>query len=129
MLTAVNPPNASWPGISQGVILQGKGIFMSSGHVPMDEQGNLVTGDFESQVIAVFESLKRTLRAAGLTFESVARVVTYVTDYEPSMIDVIKKVRSRYYNLEKPPASVLIAAAALYDPRIKLEVEIVAVLP
>jgi 2-iminobutanoate/2-iminopropanoate deaminase len=129
MLTAVNPPNASWPGISQGVILQGKGIFMSSGHVPMDEQGNLVTGDFESQVIAVFESLKRTLRAAGLTFESVARVVTYVTDYEPSMVDVIRKVRSRYYNLEKPPASVLIAAAALYDPRIKLEVEIVAVLP
>jgi enamine deaminase RidA (YjgF/YER057c/UK114 family) len=111
------------------MILQGKGIFVSSGHVPMDEAGNLITGDFESQVVAVFEGLKRTLTAAGLTFEHVARTVTYVTDYEPSMIDIFKAVRARYYKMDKPPASVLIAAAALYDPRIRLEVEIMAVVP
>lgn len=129
MLVPVNPPNAPPSSISQGVILQGKGIFVSSGHVPVDESGELVTGNFEAQVTAVFEAIGRTLRAAGLGFDSVARLVTYVTDYEPAMVDTIRKVRSRYISKEKPPASVLVAAAALYDPRIRIEVEVIAVVP
>jgi len=129
MLIPVNPPNASWPGLSQGVILQGNGIFLTSGHVGLDEKGELVSGDFETQVVAVFEGIGRTLKAAGLGFESVARIVTYVTDYEPGMVDIIRRVRSRYVSQEKPPASVLIAAAALYDPRVRVEVEVIAVVP
>jgi 2-iminobutanoate/2-iminopropanoate deaminase len=129
MLVPVNPPHTNWPGISQGVILQGRGIFVSSGHVALDEHGGIIEGDFESQVIAVFEGIGRTLKAAGLGFDSVARLVTYVTDYEPSMVDTIRRVRSRYLSQERPPASVLVAAAALYDPRLRIEVEVIAVVP
>lgn len=129
MLVPVNLPNAAPSSISQGVILQGKGIFVSSGHVPVDENGELVTGNFEAQVTAVFEAIGRTLTAAGLSFDCVARLVTYVTDYEPAMVDTIRKVRSRYLSKDKPPASVLVAAAALYDPRIRIEVEVIAVVP
>jgi 2-iminobutanoate/2-iminopropanoate deaminase len=129
MLTAVNPPGAAWPGISQGVILQGKGIFVSSGHMPYGPDGQIVDGDFESQVVAVYEGIGRTLGAAGLGFKDVARVVTYVTQYEPSMVDTIRQVRARYLSQERPPASVLIAAAALYDPRIRIEAEVMAVVP
>ncbi len=129
MLVTVNPPNSAWPGVSQGVVLQGKGVFLTSGHVPLAENGELVTGDFEPQVVAVYEGIGRTLQAAGLTFEHVARIVTYVTNYEPSMIDTIRKVRSRYLSKDHPPASVLVAAAALYDPRIRIEAEVIAVVP
>jgi 2-iminobutanoate/2-iminopropanoate deaminase len=129
VLVPVNPPNASWPGVSQAVILKGKGILVSSGHVALDASGEPLTGDFESQVVAVFESIGRTLKAAGLGFDSIARIVTYVTDYEPSMVDAIRSVRRRYVSQERPPASVLIAAAALYDPRLRLEMEVIAVVP
>jgi 2-iminobutanoate/2-iminopropanoate deaminase len=129
VLVPVNPPNANWPGVSQAVILKGKGILVSSGHVALDESGEPLTGDFESQVVAVFESIGRTLKAAGLGFDSIARIVTYVTDYEPSMVDAIRSVRRRYVSQDRPPASVLIAAAALYDPRLRLEMEVIAVVP
>ena len=129
MLVPVNPPDEQWPGISKGVILQGKGIFLSSGHVALDETGEPLEGDFEAQVTAVFESIGRTLKAAGLGFDSVARLVTYVTDYEPSMVETIRTVRRRYLSQDRPPASVLVAAAALYDPRLRIEVEVTAVVP
>ena len=129
MLIPVNPPNTAPSSISQGVILQGKGLFVSSGHVAVDEKGEIVSDDFETQVTAVFDSIGRTLKAAGLGFDCVARLVTYVTDYHPSMVDTIRTVRSRYISKELPPASVLVAAAALYDPRLRIEVEVIAVVP
>ena len=129
MLMPVNPPTAKWPGVSQGVILQGKGILLSSGHVALGADGEPLEGDFEAQVTAVFESIGSTLKAAGLGFDSVARLVTYVTNYEPSMVETFRKVRRRYLSQDRPPASVFVAAAALYDPRLRIEVEVIAVVP
>jgi enamine deaminase RidA (YjgF/YER057c/UK114 family) len=129
MLVPVNPPNSPPASISQGIILQGKGIFVTSGHCALDQNGEPLEGDFAAQVAAVFESLGRTLKAAGLSFENVARITTYVTDFEPSMTDTIRAVRSKYISKDRPPTSVLIAAAALYDPRLRIEVEVLAVVP
>jgi 2-iminobutanoate/2-iminopropanoate deaminase len=128
-LTTINPPGVSWPGVSQGVMIKGSGVFLSSGIVPVDEAGNLVDGDFEAQVIAVYEGIGRLLRAAGLGFESIGRLVTYVTEFDPSMLLIIRKVRGRYLSQDAPPAGVLIAAAALYDPRVRIEVEFIAIVP
>ena len=76
MLQAVNPPNVAFPGISQAVILRRGCPMYLSGHVPVDEGGHLVEGGFEAQLEAVFSSLGRTLRAAGVGFESVARITS-----------------------------------------------------
>jgi 2-iminobutanoate/2-iminopropanoate deaminase len=43
MLTPVNPPDAAWPGVSQGMIINGRGMFVSTGHVGTDEGGEIVT--------------------------------------------------------------------------------------
>jgi len=80
-------------------------------------------------VIALFEGLGRTLKAAGLGFEHVARVTAYVTDFQPELIDTIRKVRSRYLNQKAPPASVMVGTSALYDPRLRVEAEVIAVIP
>ena len=127
--TSYKPPGMAFPGISQAIVLRGSGVLVSSGMVPVDESGEMVTGDFGTQVVAVYENIRRALSAAGFGFEQIARLVTYVTDYDPSMIAVTRKVRSRYLSKETPPASVLISAAALYDPRARIEVEFIAVVP
>ena len=129
MLQAVNPPGAAWPGVSTGIIAEGSRIFLSSGHVGVDELGEIVTTGLEDQIVALFEGLKRTLKAAGLDFEHVARTTYYVTQYEPELLDILRKVRSKYLNQSTPPASVLVGVSALYDPRLRIEAEVTAVFP
>jgi enamine deaminase RidA (YjgF/YER057c/UK114 family) len=129
MLQSVNVPGASFPGVSQGILIKGGRLLALSGHVPVDEAGNLVTGDFEAQLTAVFESIGRTLAAAGVGFEAVARFTIHVTDYDPGMLAVLRQVRSQFISAEVPPASVLVAVAALYDPRVRVEIDALAVVP
>jgi enamine deaminase RidA (YjgF/YER057c/UK114 family) len=100
-----------------------------SGHVPVDEAGQLVGGGFEEQLEAVFASLGRTLRAAGVGFEALARITVFVKGYQPEMLTVLQRVRARYVSATAPPASALVAVAALYDPGVCVEIDAVAVVP
>jgi 2-iminobutanoate/2-iminopropanoate deaminase len=127
MLQSVNVPGASFPGVSQGILIQGGRLLVLSGHVPVDVAGDLVTGDFQTQLTAVFENIGRTLAAAGVGFEAVARFTIYVTDYEPAMLLVLRQVRSKFISAAVPPASALVAVAALYDPRVRVEIDALAV--
>ena len=88
-----------------------------------------MTGDFETQLTAVFDNIGRTLAAAGVGFEAVARFTIYVTDYDPAMLAVLRQVRSRFISAEVPPASALVAVAALYDPCVRVEIDALAVVP
>jgi enamine deaminase RidA (YjgF/YER057c/UK114 family) len=127
MLQSVNAPGACFPGVSQGILIQGGRLLVLSGHVPVDVAGDLVTGDFQTQLTAVFENIGRTLAAAGVGFEAVARFTIYVTDYEPAMLLVLRQVRSKFISAAVPPASALVAVAALYDPRVRVEIDALAV--
>lgn len=129
MLQSVNAPGTSFPGVSQGILIRGGKLLALSGHVPVDAAGTLVTGDFETQLKAVFENVGRTLAAAGVGFKAVARFTIYVTDYDPGMLAVLRQVRSRFISAEVPPASALVAVAALYDPRVRVEIDALAVVP
>lgn len=129
MLKPVNPPGMAWPGVSQAVIACGTGILVTSGQMPTGADGEVVSEDFEAQAIAVYENIGRTLRAAGLGFEHIIRVTTYVTQYEPALVEIIRRVRSRYLSQTSPPASVILGVQALYDPRMRIEIEVTAVVP
>jgi enamine deaminase RidA (YjgF/YER057c/UK114 family) len=129
MLKPINPPGMVWPGVSQAVIAYGGGILVSSGQMPTGADGEIVSDDFEAQTIAVYENIGRTLQAAGLGFEHIIRVTTYVTRYEPALVDIIRRVRSRYLSQTNPPASIILGVAALYDARMRIEVEVTAVVP
>jgi len=129
MLQPVNTPGASFPGVSQGILIKAGRLLALSGHVPVDAAGNLVTGDFAAQLTAVFENIGRTLAAAGVGFEAVARFTIYVTDYDLGMLSVLRQVRNKFISAEVPPASALVAVTALYDPRIRVEIDALAVVP
>jgi 2-iminobutanoate/2-iminopropanoate deaminase len=129
MLQSVNAPGASLPGASQGILIKGGQLLALSGHVPVDAAGNLVTGDFEIQLTAVFENIGRTLAAAGVGFEAAARFTIYVTEYDPAMLSMLRRVRNRFISAAVPPASALVAVTALYDPRVRVEIDALAVVP
>ncbi len=128
MLKAVNAPGAGWPGLSQGVVMKGSGVFVSTGHVGTDASGEPIVSSLEDQVVAVFENLKATLAAADLDYSHVARMTCFVSNFEPETLAAIRKVRANYWSAECPPSSVMVQAA-LYDPRLVLEAEVIAVVP
>ena len=128
-LAVFNPPSANWPGLSQGVMVGGADLLFLSGQAPLDQNGELVTGDFEAQVRAAFGAVGRVLAEAGLGFDALVRLTYYVADFSPDLIGIIKTVRTPLLSATRPPASVLIPVAMLYDPAIRIEIEAIAAAP
>lgn len=127
-LAPVNPPGAAWPGVSMAVVDRQRGILVSTGHVGTDQKGDPVTTSIEDQVVALFENLKTTLAAAGLNFSHVARMTSYIKSYDAAFMATFRAVRQRYFNPDCPPASVMVQAG-LYDDRLLVEIEVIAILP
>jgi len=129
MLRLINPPGPSIPGISQAVLVEsGRPLFLS-GHVPFDANGSVPSADVGVQLEQVFKNLDATLKAAGVGFEAVARLTIYVCDLNPSLLPVIREVRDRWINPDRPPASVLIGVASLFRSDVLIEVDAFAVVP
>ena len=117
------------PGFSQVVTAtEGKIVFIS-GQVALDTNNEVVgKGDLRAQVVQTFENLKGALAAVGATFDDVLKTNTYIVNYTPDMIGVVREVRSRYLPQEKPPASTLIGVQALVLEDLLIEIEAFALL-
>ena len=117
-----------WPGVSMGLAVTGSGLFLTTGHTGTDPQGEPVTTSAEDQVVALFENLRATLASAGLGFEHVAQIKAYLKSFDPDFMSTYRAVRARYLNQSCPPTSVAVQAG-LYDDRLLIEAEVVAVVP
>lgn len=124
MIESINPPAANWPGLSQGIVVRDGDLMFLSGQVIA---GDGLSDDFETQVRGAFDSIGAVLAVAGAGFETLVRLTYYVTGYSPDLIAVIKKVRTPLLSAHRPPASVLIPVAELYDPAVRIEIEAIAV--
>lgn len=82
--------------------------------------------DVRAQTRLVMESLTRCLEAGGASWPDVVRTDLYVTDMDDQ--DAIGEVMSRYFDGDYP-ASTLLQVARLVDPRLKLEMSAIAVVP
>lgn len=125
-LTPVNTRPASTL-MSDGMMIRGSGTFVSV-LIPVDDDGNIVTSSFEEQVNAVFVEIQRTLAAADLRFEHIARLTYYVVGLNAERASTIRNVRSGFLSTRTPPASALIGVAGLMGG-VSIEVEILAVIP
>jgi enamine deaminase RidA (YjgF/YER057c/UK114 family) len=126
----LNPKDLSDPVTYTHIVTvnKGKTIFVS-GQVSLNKQGEIVgIGDLRAQTTQVFENLKIALAAAGATFSDVVKMNTYVVNYKPADVTVIREVRSKYVSSEKPPASTLVGVQALVREEFLIEVEVVAAL-
>ena len=99
------------------------GTVYVSGQVPVSADGVVAEG-VEAQVEQVFANLEAALRAAGTAWDRVAKLTYYLTDIAD--LPVVRAVRDRHIDLERPPASSLVQIAALVDPRFVVEVDAIA---
>ena len=126
----LNPFSIKPPGYTHVVVVSGPGkTIYISGQVPVNAAGEIVgKGDLKQQVTQVYENLQTALKAAGATFADVVKMNTYVVNYKPADVVVIREVRSQYLVKENPPASTLAGVQALYHPDVMIEIEAIAVI-
>jgi enamine deaminase RidA (YjgF/YER057c/UK114 family) len=81
------------------------------------------TGDVDAQTRYVFNVIREILDASGSSLDDVVKVTTYVTEVEhlPRAI----AVRGEFFD-EPLPATTGIIVKALFDPRMLVEVDVIA---
>ncbi|MBA4062438.1 MAG: RidA family protein [Isosphaera sp.] len=120
----LNPPN----GFTHAVAAAGGRTVYVSGQVSVDARGEVVgKGDFRAQVERTFENLGTALAAAGATFKDVVKVTYFVVGLAPEHVPVVREVRRKHLDPDRPPASTLVGVAALVVPDWLVEIEVVAV--
>lgn len=126
----VNPFRTKPSGYTHVVVsAAGKTLYIS-GQVPVNDAGQIVgAGDLKAQTQQVYENLRYCLRFAGANFEDIVKMTTYVVNYKPSDIDIVREVRKGYLSKENPPASTLVGVQALAHPEYMIEIEAIAVIP
>ena len=123
---ALNPTN----GFTHVVAATGGKTIYVSGQVSVNERAEVIgKGDMKAQTQQAYENIKTALAAVGATFRDVVKMNTYVVGLKPEHVPMIREVRAKYVNMEKPPASTLVGIAALVVPDWLVEIEAVAVIP
>lgn len=104
------------------VVRAGNQIWVS-GSVGMRADGSIPQGTVDQFRIAL-EAIDACLKHAGAGPEHVVKVNVYMTDISERAS--INPIREKYFG-EHRPASTLVEVKALVDPRMKVEIEAVAV--
>lgn len=91
--------------------------------------GMTVTGEIPEDTVDQFDialgTIDRCLRAAGGRADQVVKVQVFMTDISERAR--INPIRQAYFG-DHRPASTLVEVSALVDPRMKVEIEAVAVI-
>jgi len=123
----INPKTTAAPdgGYSHGVLVDGtyRQLFIS-GQIPELPDGEIPVG-FEPQCLAVWSNIKEVLADAGMTFENVVKVTTYLTSHD--FAETNSQLRRRILGDLRPALTVVVAQTL--DSRWLLEIEAVAVAP
>ena len=110
---------------SPAVIPTGKRtIYLAGVGGAEDESGKSLAGNFDEQVRACFNDLRRTLERAGATLDDIVTMTVYITDmvYGSRFVEIRKEFFSRGY-----PCSALIGCAALARHEMMVEIQAIAV--
>ena len=122
----IEPDGMYKPATYAHAMRAGNTIYVA-GQVARDEYGVLVApNDAAGQARKVFENLARVLEAAGVGFGHVVKITTYLVDRNDAK--AVSDVRLEFFGSHRPPHTGLIVAG-VGAPEVRLEVEVIAVLP
>jgi len=108
-------------------IPEGKELYYISGQWASDTNGNLVSEDFEKQVIQTVSNVKTALAAAGLTINDVVKQTVYIVDFTPEKKQLLINVASKEWRVKDFPASTIVPLPLLATaPNCLIEIEIIA---
>lgn len=109
---------------SQGIIAEGKFLFVS-GQIPINPAtGELVTGDIEEQAEQALKNLLAVVEAAGGSAENVVKVTVYIRDM--GNYARFNEVYNRYFSESKPARAVV--EVSNLPKGVDVEIEAIAVL-
>jgi 2-iminobutanoate/2-iminopropanoate deaminase len=125
--TQINP--WTWQdraGFSQAWSVAGaEKVIYVSGQTAISAEGELVgEGDFHAQAVQTFENLSTVLESAGAGFDSIVKIIVYLTDISKLM--EFGQIKAGYID-DPQPASTALGVQALALPGLLIEVEAVAV--
>jgi 2-iminobutanoate/2-iminopropanoate deaminase len=103
---------------SQGIVVNN--IFYSSGQIPLNAEGQMVTGDIKEQTHQVFKNLHALLESAGASFETVIKATVFIKSMDD--FAAINEVYGQYFNSHKPARSCVEVARLPKDALIEIEV-------
>ncbi len=83
--------------------------------------------DFEAQLKDIYTRIESILSEYNVGTERIVKEVIYTTDIE--QLKAATELRKSYYKKQKYPASSWVQVSALFQPGLKIEIEVVAVLP
>jgi len=95
----------------------------TSGTVGVDRANSTIPEGIEGQTRACFENLREVLEAAGTSFENVVKANVYLTN-----MDDFAAMNAVYAEVfpENPPARTTVGIEALANPKLIVEIELVA---
>ncbi|MEH2128082.1 RidA family protein [Nostoc sp.] len=131
-LKLVNPPtlyNAPQNGYSHIAVTPSRArTVYISGQFGSDLQGNLVSNEFEKQLIQAFKNLRYALAAVGAQPQDVAKTTVLIVDHnENKLIPLGREIINLWGN--KPPANTLIPVPRLALDGMLFEIDAYAVIP
>ena len=106
-INSKNAPEAIGP-YSQA-IRKGNIVFLS-GQIPLDPKTMELVEGIEAQINQVFENLNQVIKAAGASFDDVAKLNIYLTDL--SHFTLVNEIMKTYFT-EPFPAMAAIGVASL----------------
>ena len=107
VINSKNAPEAIGP-YSQA-IRKGNIVFLS-GQIPLDPNTMELVDGIEAQIKQVFENLNEVIKAAGASFDDVAKLNIYLTDL--SHFALVNEIMKTYF-IEPFPARAAIGVASL----------------
>lgn len=101
--------------------VEANGLVFVSGQASVDEQGAIVSGDFEQEMRRSMENVRRILASAGLDLGDVVRVTSYVHD--PAHVAQYNVLYREYFSAPFPARTTI---TSCLSPAIKFEIDVVA---
>ncbi|OYD92601.1 endoribonuclease L-PSP [Nostoc sp. 'Peltigera membranacea cyanobiont' 210A] len=131
-LKLVNPPtlyNAPQNGYSHIAVTPSRArTVYISGQFGSDLQGNLVSNEFEKQLIQAFKNLRYALAAVGAQPQDVAKTTILIVDHNQNkLIPLGREIINLWGN--QPPANTLIPVPRLALDGMLFEIDAYAVIP
>ena len=96
-----------------------------SGQLGLDDQGNMIYSDMETQMRQTYANAKKILSQFGATLENVVEEVLYVTDMETAFA-AAGPVRKEAYGSTPAVASTIIVTPRLSLPTQLIEIKFIA---
>ena len=95
-------------------------LVFTSGQIPLDTEGNIVSEDVKEQTKQVLENLSVVLEEAGSDLNSVVKATIFISDMDE--FQQINEVYGSYFSEHQPARSCVQVARLPKDVKVEIEV-------